>query len=132
MITEQFQPDLRSGLVVLIFIGFDILFGLLQALNNRVFESKIMRQGLFHKLGEILSFIFGAVCNVALPEVGVVLPFSLSAAISVYIVIMEIGSILENLSKLSPEMSKYLGVIFEKIKTPVDVPEEEQNEPEER
>lgn len=117
------QPELRSGFIVLIFIAFDILFGLIQALANRNFESKIMRQGLFHKLGEILAYAFGVMCDSALPLVDIMIPFSLAGAITIYIVVMEIGSILENISKISPELAKYLGFIFEKLRPPEDLPD---------
>lgn len=117
------QPELRSGFIVLIFISFDILFGLIQALANRNFESKIMRQGLFHKLGEILAYAFGVMCDSALPLVDIMIPFSLAGAITIYIVVMEIGSILENISKISPELAKYMGFIFEKLRPPEDLPD---------
>ena len=117
------QPELRSGFIVLIFIAFDILFGLIQALANRNFESKIMRQGLFHKLGEILAYAFGVMCDSALPLVDIMIPFSLAGAITIYIVVMEIGSILENISKISPELARYMGFIFEKLRPPEDLPD---------
>lgn len=82
-----------------------------------------MRTGLFHKLGEILAYIFGVACNITLPMLNISLPFQLSSAITIYIVVMEIGSIVENLSKLSPQMGKYLGAIFKNLKPPDDLPE---------
>lgn len=121
------EPVIRSGVIVLVFIGFDILFGLLQAVTNRVFESRLMRTGLFHKLGEILAYVFGVACNVTLPMINISLPFQLSSAITIYIVIMEIGSIVENLSKLSPDMGKYLGFLFKNLKPPDDIPEPEED-----
>lgn len=120
---NQLQPEIRTGFIVLIFISFDILFGLLQALTNQTFQSSVMRQGLFHKLGEILCYLFGVVCDATLPMINILVPFSLSSAITIYIVIMEIGSILENLSKISPVMAKYLGLIFEKLRPPDDLPD---------
>lgn len=126
----QKQPEIRSGFIVLIFISFDILFGLLQALTNQSFKSSVMRQGLFHKLGEILCYLFGVVCDATLPLVDILVPFSLAGAITIYIVVMEIGSILENLSKVSPVMAKYLGFIFEKLRPPENLPEPEQEEEE--
>lgn len=128
--TIQKQPEIRSGFIVLIFISFDILFGLLQALTNQTFQSSCMRQGLFHKLGEILCYLFGVVCDVTLPLVDIFVPFSLASAITIYIVVMEIGSILENLSKVSPVMAKYLGFIFEKLRPPENLPDPEQEEEE--
>ena len=119
----QVAPEIRSGFVILIFISFDILFGLLQAVKNSNFESKIMRQGLFHKLGELLCYCFGVVCDTFLPMIDILLPFSLAGAITVYVVIMEIGSILENISKISPVMARYMGFLFEKLKPPDDVPD---------
>ena len=126
----QKQPEIRSGFIVLIFISFDILFGLLQALTNQSFKSSVMRQGLFHKLGEILCYLFGVVCDATLPLVDIMVPFSLAGAITIYIVVMEIGSILENLSKVSPVMAKYLGFIFEKLRPPENLPDPEQKEEE--
>lgn len=120
---NQLQPEIRTGFIVLIFISFDILFGLLQALTNQTFQSRVMRQGLFHKLGEILCYLFGVVCDATLPMINILVPFSLASAITIYIVIMEIGSILENLSKISPVMAKYLGLIFEKLRPPDDLPD---------
>lgn len=120
---NQLQPEIRTGFIVLIFISFDILFGLLQALTIQTFQSSVMRQGLFHKLGEILCYLFGVVCDAALPMINILVPFSLASAITIYIVIMEIGSILENLSKISPVMAKYLGLIFEKLRPPDDLPD---------
>ena len=119
---NQLQPEIRTGFIVLIFISFDILFGLLQALTKQTFQSSVMRQGLFHKLGEILCYLFGVVCDATLPMINILVPFSLASAITIYIVIMEIGSILENLSKISPVMAKYLGFIFEKLRPPDDLP----------
>lgn len=120
---NQLQPEIRTGFIILIFISFDILFGLLQALTNQTFQSSVMRQGLFHKLGEILCYLFGVVCDTTLPMINILVPFSLASAITIYIVIMEIGSILENLSKISPVMAKYLGLIFEKLRPPDDLPD---------
>lgn len=131
MSVEMLQPEIRSGFIVLIFISFDILFGLLQALTNQKFESMIMRKGLFHKLGEILCYVFGVVSNQVLPMIGIIVPFSLADAITIYIVIMEIGSILENLAKISPVMAKYVGFIFQKLRPPDDLPDPAQEETQE-
>ena len=59
----------------------------------------------------------------ALPLVDIMVPFSLAGAITIYVVVMEIGSILENISKLSPELAKYLGFVFEKLRPPEDLPD---------
>ena len=117
------QPELRSGFIVLVFIAFDVLFGLLQAVINQNFESCKMRTGLGHKIGEILCYLFGAVCSEALPLIDINIPFPLSGAITVYIVVMEIGSILENMSKISPVMAKYIGFLFERLQPDETIPD---------
>ena len=77
-----------------------------------------------------MCYAFGVVCDAVLPLIDLVVPFSLAGAITIYIVIMEIGSILENLSKISPALAKYMGFMFEKLKPPEDLPDpgEEQEE----
>lgn len=71
----------------------DILTGLIQAGINNCYNSSIMRKGLYRKLGELMCVILAYVVSVALS-----LPVNITAFVSVYIVIMEVISVLENLS----------------------------------
>ena len=136
MTFTSLQPEIRSGVIILMFISFDVLFGLLQALKTQTFRSCLMREGLYHKLGEILVYLFGVVCEAALPMIDIMIPFPLSGAITVYVVVMEIGSILENISKISPVLAKYMAFMFERMKPPDGVPdpgaEEEHGEHEQK
>lgn len=129
---EALTPQIKTGAVILLFILFDIITGLIKSLASHSYESSVMRQGLFHKLGEIVCFIFGVVCDIFLPYLGVSLPVSIAKSICVYIVIMEIGSVIENIGAINPDLAKYLHKIFAKFEEPKDAEiapvEESENE----
>lgn len=99
-------------LVVLIFIGVDILVGIIKAAYKTGFKSAKMREGLYHKLGEIISVIFGALCELAFPIVGIDIKIPIVSSICIYLVIMETGSIVENLAVISPNIQKILAKVF--------------------
>lgn len=103
-----------TSAAVLIFILFDLATGLVAALKNREFKSAVMREGLFHKIGELAVFGFGILCDRLAPNIGVDLPVNITSAVASYLAIMEMGSILENISKLSPEAAKIFSKIIEK------------------
>lgn len=109
-------PELKSAGIVFIFIAIDIITGIFKALYTGTYTSSIMREGLFHKLGEIIALFFASFCDYALPLLGVTLPFTVSTGVVIYIAVMETGSIIENLGIINPELGKYLSGIFEKIK----------------
>ena len=111
-------PELKSSVIVFAFIVADIATGLIKAIATHSYLSSVMREGLFHKLSEIICLVFGVLCDYALPLIGIKIPLSIAQSVSIYIIIMEIGSVVENIGVLNPELSKYLGKIFEKIKTP--------------
>lgn len=103
-------------IIILAFIVSDIISGLFKAFANEGYNSSIMRQGMLHKMSEIFCFLFCVMCDLALPRLNIILPFSIASGITVYLVFMEIGSIIENVGLLNPEIGKYLTGIFEKLK----------------
>lgn len=90
--------------VVMSFIGLDFLTGLLKAFKEKSYNSSVMREGLYHKCGSMLLVGFGILVEYAegLIDLGVTVP--IASMICSYIVIMEIGSIIENLGKINPEI----------------------------
>ena len=122
--------NVTIGIIVLIFIAFDVLTGWLKALATGTTDSSIMRKGLFHKLGEIVAIIFGYVCQYTLPYVGVTVNIPFAVAIGTYIVLMEIASIIENIAQMNPSMGKILGNVFSK--DTINLPEESGVEDEEQ
>lgn len=86
------------------FVVLDFLSGLTKAVAKKQLSSTKMREGLFHKVALLLCMLLGAAVDVAQRylELGVHVPVGI--AICVYIVLMETGSVLENLSAVNPEL----------------------------
>ena len=99
-------------LVVLVFILADVIVGVIKAAYKTGFKSAKMREGLYHKLGEILAVIFGVLCELAFPIVGIDIKIPIVSSICIYLVIMETGSIVENLAIISPNIQKILSKVF--------------------
>ena len=95
------------------FIVLDFVTGLIRAVSSGNFKSSMMREGLFHKIGEILCIALGILIQYAegYLDLGINLP--VAGAICTYIVLMEIGSALENICAINPELSakKLLSII---------------------
>jgi toxin secretion/phage lysis holin len=106
-------------LVSVAFIVFDVLTGWLKAAITATLNSSIMRTGLLRKLGEILSILFGYVCQYSLPYLGLEVKFPFAGAIGTYIVLMETASIIENLCAINPNMREALSKVFDDNKLPV-------------
>lgn len=96
-------------IVVSAAILLDIITGLIKAAYTKTFQSSYMRQGLFHKLGELLAvgILYGA--QIALPMIGVEANLPLFPAGVGYCVLMELGSIWENIRAFTPGLDGILG-----------------------
>lgn len=98
-----------QGGATLIFMVGDIISGIVQAVINKNLDSQKMREGLLRKilliLIVILSFIFQYAFNIP----------TISKVVCIYLIVMEIISILENIKKAGVELGK-LGELL-KIKT---------------
>lgn len=86
------------------FVALDFVTGIVKALKEKEFTSTVMREGLFHKVGSFLILGFGALVEYAQNyiDLGVSIPFA--TAICSYIILMEIGSIIENIGKINPNI----------------------------
>lgn len=89
-------------IIVLVAIAADIVTGLIAALYKREFKSSVMREGLFHKIGEVcaVALLYGV--EYAQPIIGIDTGLPLFAVGCGYLVLMEVGSILENIGKFAP------------------------------
>ena len=104
--------SLRSVIVVSCFIAFDILTGLVSAFMTHTYKSTKMREGLFHKLGEYFAVGFAYGCEYAFPYVGITVTVPICTSVVIYIIIMETGSIVENITIISPDLKRILGKTF--------------------
>ena len=91
-------------LVVALFIILDMVTGLVKAFKEKAYTSSIMREGLFHKCGAILCVLFGVLVDYTqtIVDIGVTIPVATS--ICVYIILMEIGSVIENICTINPDI----------------------------
>lgn len=99
-------------LVMTIFILTDIVFGLFKAFATHSFDSSKMRQGLWHKCAligvGILAYMVEIVTQfMDFTACGLPSDFSIPTVMAVtgYVVIMELGSILESLVVMNPELA---------------------------
>lgn len=96
-------------IVALCAVALDIITGLIKAFYEHDFQSSVMRSGLFHKMGELiaLGILYGA--QYAFPLIGIEAQLPLFPAGVGYCVLMELGSILENLRAFTPGLDNILG-----------------------
>lgn len=94
--------DCRYIVVTLIFIGFDVVTGVLQAFINGTFKSHIMRKGGYRKLCLVVCLAFGVALDYSQTVVDLGFAFPCLKAIATYISFMEIMSIIENINLAFP------------------------------
>lgn len=90
----HFNSNIWSMLLPIILMGADVLTGWIQASVNGTWDSTKMRKGLFRKSAEIIIIVLAYVIQVA-----VALPIDIFIFISIYVCIMEILSVIENLDQ---------------------------------
>ena len=102
--------------VIGIAIFADYITGVAKACYQHDYKSCVMREGLYHKAAEIFAVALMYFLEIGLPTIGVTINFPFVSSVTVYIVIMEISSIIENIGEINPELVGPLGNVFEKIK----------------
>lgn len=99
-------------LVALVFNGLDLITGIFGALRNEEhIKSNKLRDGLFKKVGFIFCYALGIAINYA--ETFLTLPFDINLVpvICTYAIVTEVVSIIENISKINPD------ILPDKLKT---------------
>ena len=94
--------DYRFILVACIFICFDVVTGVLQAMINGTFESAKMRKGGLHKLCLLVTMAFGVALDYSQTLVELGFEFPCLKVIAGYITFMEILSCVENINLAFP------------------------------
>ncbi|MCD8353387.1 MAG: phage holin family protein [Clostridiales bacterium] len=93
-----------SYLITCAFIALDFITGLVQAIATKTFSSSIMREGLFHKVGLLLIILLGILIDYAQGYVDLGVTIPIAGAVCGYICVMEVGSSLENICKIDPDL----------------------------
>lgn len=102
------------------FILLDFVTGIIKAFKKKEFTSTVMREGLYHKAGSIVVIVFAGLVDYAqgFMDLGISIP--LTTTVCVYVTLMEIGSIIENLCIINPSfIPSKLQTYFQKLKTEV-------------
>ena len=98
------------------FILLDLLTGIFKAFMRKEYTSSIMREGLYHKAGSVLCVLFGVLVDYTqkIIDLGITVP--IASTICAYIILMEVGSIIENVCLINPEiMPEKLKSYFAKL-----------------
>lgn len=99
------------------FILFDILTGVLKALKCEGLNSTCLREGLFHKLSEVIVIAFSAMFEFGIDYIDIGINIPLLEIVAVYICTMEFVSIIENISIMNPKLSALFRPYLEKLKS---------------
>ena len=101
---------------VLVFIGFDILTGLIKALAKEGLNSTLLRKGLYHKLSEVLTVIGAGLLQYGASYINLGVEIPALVGVASYICLMELVSIIENLAILNPSLYKLFRPFLNKLK----------------
>lgn len=101
--TFQFSSELWVILLPLILIVLDILTGITNAFLKGEIKSSKLREGLAKKIGEITVIAIGEIFGLAFNLSSVI-----AAGISIYISLMELISVCENLEKMNVPIPKFI------------------------
>lgn len=96
--------------VALIFMILDIVSGLIKAFQTGAYDSKIMRNGLYHKIAYIIIMVVGACLEYAItnPNFDPGFEIPMFGVICGYIIVTEFFSILENVSAVNPSIGNFM------------------------
>ena len=101
--TFHFTNDVWTVMLPVILMAIDIITGITNAWIKNELDSSILRKGLGKKLGEITAILIGEIF-----VVGFGLTTLVADGISLYIIIMELISICENLEQLGVPIPKFI------------------------
>ena len=91
-------------LIALVFNAVDLVTGLLSALKNKDVQSNKLRDGLFKKMGFIICYFMAWLVDTQGENIGLQIGVAILPIIIVYVCLTELVSILENVSKLNPDL----------------------------
>lgn len=105
------DTDTTAIICVLVSIAIDCIYGTIGSMVTHSFDSSKMRAGLMHKSAEIVivgvAYLIQWVTanGVDLSQIGITGEIPTGIAVSAYVIVMEVGSILELCVKYNPQLS---------------------------
>lgn len=96
------------GIFIIIAMGIflDIVTGITQAFYHKTLDSKILRNGMFHKLSYVFAIVLALFLEYACQYLDLGFEPTIFIPLAVYITITEMVSILENITRLNPELAE--------------------------
>lgn len=99
----EFTNTTWTFMLPIVLMAIDVLTGVTNAWIKGEIKSSILRKGLGKKIGEIVVLAIGELFLIAMS-----LPMAVLNGISLYIIVMELISICENLEKLGVPIPKFV------------------------
>ena len=99
----KFADDYWVLLLPCSLMAIDFLTGFINAWLTGHIKSYVMREGLAKKCGEVALLVAGEILTL-----GLSVPVYIVAGVSIYIILMEIISLFENLEKLGVPIPKFI------------------------
>lgn len=87
-------------------ILLDILSGITQAIYNHTLDSRVLRQGMVHKMAYFFAVMLALLLEWACKYLDLGFSIEIFIPLAVYIVVTESISILENIVRLNPELKE--------------------------
>lgn len=104
-VIEFTEPELWSIAAALAMMVMDIVTGFTGAIVTKSVSSKKMREGIGHKVMLILTIMLAVlvqIFSIHIGDLGIIVP--LIVPVCVYIIVMEITSVIENITSAYPEL----------------------------
>lgn len=95
-----------------IMIIFDVVTGWLKAIKKGKFKSTVMKKGLLSKVTEMIILVLMYVLEYYLPQININLGLPIVQLVGIYIIIMELASVIENIGSINPALQQKLSSIF--------------------
>lgn len=95
---------MRSITIGLVFNIFDLISGIFVAIKQKDLQSCKLRDGIFKKFGFIFCYVLAYLIDNFGEEIGFKLSVSILPAVIAYVVFTEVISIIENITKLNPDL----------------------------
>ena len=104
-------------ILVVAFICLDIITGLLKAVYEKNLESECIRKGLIHKTGEILAVAVAFLIEYSQTVIlSINFDIPIVKGVCIYIILMEILSVLENICVINPQLRKVFSPYLKKLR----------------
>lgn len=124
--------------IVIICMALDYVTGSLAARAHAEWNSKTAREGLWHKLGEIVALLVAALCDIAIkailgtPSASIIGEVHyggyITLVVSIWYIFTELGSILENVARLGAPVPDWLIRGIGRLRNKVDEDAETKND----